>query len=272
MATTLVGAAGAHSTNSKVDQGCALVTGASRGIGAAVARTLAGDGWHVGVNYRTDRSGAEALAAEIRRAGGSAGPIEADVTDVGQVDSLFAHLEASHGPVLVLVNNAGTRADQLFPTMGEEDWLDLIETNLTAVYRTMRRAVMSMVRARFGRIVNISSIIGQRSLPGQANYAAAKAGLDGLTRNVAIEVARRWIPVYAVAPGLVDTDLTRDLEQLKQAATRAIIPARRAGTPAEVAACVRFLASDEASYITGSTLTVDGGLAASLFPLPRGQG
>lgn len=260
MATTLVGAAGAHSTNSKVDQGCALVTGASRGIGAAVARTLAGDGWHVGVNYRTDRSGAEALAAEIRRAGGSAGPIEADVTDVGQVDSLFAHLEASHGPVLVLVNNAGTRADQLFPTMGEEDWLDLIETNLTAVYRTMRRAVMSMVRARFGRIVNISSIIGQRSLPGQANYAAAKAGLIGLSLSVAREVANRGITVNVIAPGYVPSRLTDAMSDEAKQGILGAIPAGRMGTAEEVAAAVRYFTSELAGYVTGQVLAVDGGM------------
>lgn len=249
--------------------GCALVTGASRGIGAAIARGLAADGWAVGVNYRSDSDGAEEVVRQLEQAGGEALSLQADICDRDAADALFPPLEERFGPVLVLVNNAGTRADGLFAAMGDEEWEATLATNLTGPYRTMRRAVLPMARARFGRIVNVSSIIGHRPLPGLANYAATKAALDGLTRAVAIEVARRGVTVNAVAPGVVDTELTSDIPELKQSATRSTIPLRRAGTPEDVAACVRFLACEEAGYVTGATLVVDGGLSASLFPLPR---
>jgi 3-oxoacyl-[acyl-carrier protein] reductase len=161
------------------------------------------------------------------------------------------------GPVLVLVNNAGTRADALSPQLDDEDWETVIETNLSAAFRATRRALRPMLRARFGRIVNVASIVGPRANAGQANYAASKAGLIGLTRTVAVEVARKGVTVNAVAPGFVETRLTEGVDGLADE-----IPARRVGTPEEVAACVRFLASSEASYVTGTTLTVDGGLSA----------
>ena len=238
--------------------GCAIVTGASRGIGAAIARALAADGWIVGVNYRADAEGANALAREIEAAGGAAVPLVGDVCDTGALDTAFAAMEAEHGPVLVLVNNAGVRADGLAPQLDDDAWARVVDTNLSAAFRATRRALGPMLRARFGRIVNVASIVGPRANAGQANYAAAKAGLIGMTRTVAVEVARRGITVNAVAPGLVDTRLTEGVngDALGQ------IPARRAGTPDEVAACVRFLVSDAASYVTGTTLTVDGGLSA----------
>jgi 3-oxoacyl-[acyl-carrier protein] reductase len=246
-----------------------LVTGASRGIGAATARALAADGWPVGVGFRADARGAGETAESIARSGGVAVPVCGDVSRKEDVEHVFEELEQRFGAVLVLVNNAGTRSDQLFTAMTDEDWEHTLATNLTGAYRTMRRAVMPMVRARFGRIVNVSSIIAHRPLPGLSNYSASKAALEALTRTVAIEVARRGVTVNAIAPGVVDTELTSDLAQLKQEATGTIIPSRRAGTPEDVAGLVRFLASDEAAYMTGATLVIDGGLESSLFPLPR---
>jgi 3-oxoacyl-[acyl-carrier protein] reductase len=239
-------------------EGCAIVTGAARGIGAATARALAADGWAVGVNYRSDADSAERLADEIRAAGGSAVAIAGDVCDPEELEGVFAAMEAEHGPVLVLVNNAGIRADGLTPQLDDEAWASVVETNLSAAFRATRRALRPMLRARFGRIINVASVVGPRANAGQANYAAAKAGLIGMTRTVAVEVARRGITVNAIAPGFVETRFTEDVngDALGE------IPARRAGTPEEVAACVRFLASDAASYVTGTTLTVDGGLSA----------
>jgi 3-oxoacyl-[acyl-carrier protein] reductase len=238
--------------------GCALVTGASRGIGAAVARGLAADGWPVGINSRSDRVGAERVAAEIEAAGGSAIPIAADVGEIGSAESMFKELEERFGPVLVLVNNAGVRADALSPQIEDDDWQRVIDTNLSGAFWTTRRALKAMLRARFGRIVNVASVVGPRANAGQANYAASKAGLIGFTKTVAVEVARRGVTVNAVAPGFVDTDLTADLPREVLDA----VPARRSGTPDEVAACVRFLAGEEAGYVTGTTLTVDGGMSA----------
>jgi 3-oxoacyl-[acyl-carrier protein] reductase len=239
-------------------EGSALVTGASRGIGAAVAMALAQDGWPVGVNYRRDSEGAERVVAEIESNGGTATTAQGDVVDPATPDSVCAALEERFGPVLVLVNNAGVRADGLAPQIGDEDWSRVLETNLSGAFRLTRRALRAMLRARFGRVVNMASIVGPRANPGQANYAASKAGLIGFTKTVAAEVARRGVTVNAVAPGLVETELTDDVaDELVKA-----VPARRAATPEEVAACVRFLASDEAGYVTGTTLTVDGGLSA----------
>ena len=239
--------------------GCALVTGGSRGIGAAAARALAAEGWAVGVNYRSDADGAREVVASIERDGGQAVPVEADVSDPEAVASAFSELEERFERVSVLVNNAGIRADGLSPSLRDADWTSVIDTNLSAAFYTSRRAVPKMVRARFGRIVNVASIVGPVvANPGQANYAAAKAGLVGLTRTVAREVAHRGVTVNAVAPGFVETQMTEDLDSSFLSA----VPARRAGSPDEIAACIRFLASDEAAYVTGTTLTVDGGMTA----------
>ena len=240
-------------------QGSALVTGASRGIGASIARALANDGWPVGVNYRQDAEGAEAVVKEITDAGGRAVAVKGDVADPATADALFERLEEEFGPVLVLVNNAGVRADGLAPMIDDDDWQTVIDTNLSAAFRLTRRALRPMIRNRFGRVVNIASIVGAvRGNAGQANYAASKAGLVAMTRTVAAEVARRGVTVNAVAPGLIETDMTEGIG----ANLLEHVPARRAGTPDDVAECVRFLASDGAAYVTGVCLTVDGGLTA----------
>ena len=235
----------------------ALVTGASKGIGAAIARALAADGWHVAVNYRSDVEGAKATVAAIEQAGGRAVALQGDVAD-GAPDELFERAEAELGPVLALVNNAGVTADGLAVQLGDDDWDRVIGTNLTAAFRLTRRAVRPMIRARYGRIVNVASVVGPRANAGQANYAAAKAGLIGMTKTVAAEVARRGVTVNAVAPGFIQTDMTKDLPE----AVVEHIPARRVGAPDDVGAAVRFLASDDAGYVTGSTLFVDGGMSA----------
>jgi 3-oxoacyl-[acyl-carrier protein] reductase len=237
---------------------CALVTGAAGGIGAAIARGLADDGWPVGVNYRSDSDGADRVAAEITEAGGQAVTLHGDLCAEGTTEDLFSALEERFGPVLVLVNNAGVRADGLSPQLADEQWARVIETNLSAAFRTTRRALRPMLKARFGRVINVASVVGLRANAGQANYAASKAGLIGFTKTVAVEVARRGVTVNAVAPGFVETRLTEGVGNGLVDA----IPARRVGTPEEIAACVRFLASDQASYVTGTTLTVDGGLTA----------
>jgi 3-oxoacyl-[acyl-carrier protein] reductase len=240
-------------------EGCALVTGASRGIGAAIARALAADGWPVGVNYRSDKDAADKVGAEIESDGGKAVALGADVADPGAADELFKSVESHFdAPVLVLVNNAGIARDDLTPSLDDDQWSAVIDTDLTAAFRLTRRALKSMMRARSGRIVNISSVVALRANPGQSNYAAAKAGLIAFTKTAAVEVARRGVTVNAVAPGWIETEMTAGVsDDLLKA-----VPARRAGKPEEVAACVRFLVSEEAGYVTGAVLSVDGGLAA----------
>jgi 3-oxoacyl-[acyl-carrier protein] reductase len=234
------------------------VTGASRGIGAAIAKALAAEGWPVGVNYRSDAAAADAVVSAIEDSGGRALALPADVSDPGAAGELFARVEEELGPVLVLVNNAGVRADNLSPAMDDDEWQRVMDTNLSAAFRMTRRALRTMIRTRWGRVVNVASVAGQRAAPGQANYATAKAGLVAFTKTVAAEVARRSVTVNAVAPGFVHTDMTEGLdERLLE-----LVPAQRMGTPEEVAACVRFLASEEAGYVTGAVLTVDGGLTA----------
>ena len=240
------------------DGAVALVTGASKGIGSAIARALAADGWAVAVNYRSDEAGANETVKAIEEAGGKAAALGGDVAN-GAPDALFAEAEeALGGPVLALVNNAGVRADNLALQIEDEDWDTVLNTNLSAAFRLTKRSLRPMLKARYGRIVNIASVVGPRANAGQANYAAAKAGLIGLTKTVSHEVARRGITVNAVAPGFIETDMTKDLI----ADVVKAIPARRAGQPEEVAAAVRFLASDDAAYVTGTTLFVDGGMSA----------
>jgi 3-oxoacyl-[acyl-carrier protein] reductase len=247
--------------------GCALVTGSSRGIGAATARALAADGWSVAVNYSRDREGAESIAGSIEDSGGTALVVGADVTDAGATDEMLARVGDELGPPLVLVNNAGMTADNLSMRLSDEDWGRVLDVNLTAAFRLTREAIGPMMRQRFGRVINVSSVVGLRANPGQANYAASKAGLIAFTRTVAVEVARRGVTVNAVAPGLIETHLTRDFttngdEGNGSSALLEAIPARRTGSPEEVAACIRFLASEEAAYVTGAVLPVDGGMSA----------
>lgn len=238
-------------------EGVALVTGSSRGIGAATALMLAADGWPVRVNYRADEAGAKEVVAQIEAAGGTATLWQGDIADADDIVRMTA--PGDDGPVLVLVNNAGVRMDNLSPQLEDDQWQTVIDINLTATFRATRAVLPKMMRARFGRVINVASVAGIRANPGQANYSASKAGVIGFTKTVAAEVARRGVTVNAVAPGLIETAFTEDVMEGDMAKA---IPARRVGTPEEVAACIRFLASAQASYVTGTTLTVDGGLSA----------
>jgi 3-oxoacyl-[acyl-carrier protein] reductase len=247
-----------HRLVARPDNATALVTGASKGIGAAIAKALAADGWHVAVNYRSDEDGANATVKAIEDAGGKAVALHADVTN-GAPDELFKQAEEQlGGPVLALVNNAGVTADGLAIQLDDDAWDRVIGTNLTAAFRLTRRAMRPMIKARYGRIINVASVVGPRANAGQSNYAAAKAGLIGMTKTVAAEVARRGVTVNAVAPGFIETEMTKDIPD----AVIEAIPARRVGAPDDVAAAVRFLASDDAAYVTGTTLYVDGGMSA----------
>jgi 3-oxoacyl-[acyl-carrier protein] reductase len=238
---------------------CALVTGGSRGIGAAIAHALAADGWPVAVNYRNSAQEAASTVAAIEQRGGRAVAIAGDVADPAVTATLLdGAAEALGGPVLALVNNAGVRADGLALSLSDEDWRVVLDTNLGATYRLTRAALRAMIRARFGRVISIASVVGPRANAGQANYAASKAAVIAFTKTAAVEVARRGVTINAVAPGLIATDMTQDIPE----AFREKVPAGRAGTPEEVAAAVAFLASDRAAYITGSTVYVDGGLSA----------
>jgi 3-oxoacyl-[acyl-carrier protein] reductase len=258
--------AGAEAREAPQAVGCVLVTGASRGIGAATARALAADDWTVGINFRSDRDGAESVAGSIADDGGSAMALEADVADGVAADEMLARLTDEHGPVLVLVNNAGLTADNLSMRLSDQEWSRVLDVNLTGAFRLTRGVLGPMMRQRFGRVVNVSSVVALRANPGQANYAASKAGLIAFTRTVAAEVARRGVTVNAVAPGLIETELTRDFTENASGngsgSLLDAIPARRPGSPEEVAACIRFLASDEAAYVTGAVLPIDGGMSA----------
>lgn len=251
----------------KQQLGCALVTGASRGIGAATAKVLAADGWSVAVNYSRDREGAESIASSIEDGGGTALAVGADVSDSAATDEMVTEVGERLGPVLVLINNAGITADNLSMRLSDEDWSRVLDVNLTAAFRLTRAAIGPMMRQRFGRVINVSSVVGLRANPGQANYAASKAGLIAFTRTVAVEVARRGVTVNAVAPGLIATHLTREFtsdgsDSNGSGGLLDAIPARRTGSPEDVAACIRFLASEQASYVTGAVLPVDGGMSA----------
>lgn len=239
----------------------ALVTGASRGIGRAIAMRLAGDGFAVAVNYATNTELADDVVAAIGDAGGSALAVRGNMADVDDVTATFARVEHDLGPVSVLVNNAGITDDGLILRMDLEQWNRVISTNLTSAYLCTKAALRGMVRARYGRIITISSVSGISGNPGQANYAASKAGLIGLTKSVAKEVGSRGITVNAVAPGFIDTDMTEALGEAVTSRAVEQISLGRLGRPEEVASVVGYLASDGASYITGQTIVVDGGLA-----------
>ena len=236
----------------------ALVTGASRGIGRAIARQLAAQGARVVAAARTDH--ARGVADEIGQAGGQAEAIALDVTEDHAADAALAGVLERHGRIDILVNNAGIARDQLLLRLKREDWNAVLDTNLTAAFALTQAALKPMIRQRRGRIISISSVVGQAGNAGQANYAASKAGLIGFTKAVALEVASRGITANVVAPGLVETDMTREIAEQARAQWEAKIPLRRLGTPQDIAAAVCFLASDEASYITGQVLAVNGGM------------
>jgi 3-oxoacyl-[acyl-carrier protein] reductase len=236
---------------------CALVTGASGGIGAAVARALHGAGATVGLSG-TREAPLAALAADL---GARAHLLPCDLSDPEAVGGLIGRAAEAMGAVDILVNNAGITRDALFMRMSDEDWAAVIEVNLTATMRLCRGAVRGMMKARWGRIINISSVVGATGNPGQANYAAAKAGMVGMTKSIAHEVASRGITANCVAPGFITTAMTDKLTEAQKAAILGAVPAGRMGTPEEIAAAVLYLASPEAGYVTGATLHVNGGMA-----------
>jgi 3-oxoacyl-[acyl-carrier protein] reductase len=236
----------------------ALVTGASRGIGRAIAQTLAKQGATVVAAARGEN--ARAVADEITATGGRAEFATVDVTAPASAEQAVGGVVARHGRIDILVNNAGITRDQLMLRMKLEDWDAVIATNLTAAFALTQAALKHMIRQRSGRIVSISSVVGQGGNPGQANYAASKAGLIGFSKAVALEVASRGITVNVVAPGLIETDMTRAITEEARGEWQHRIPLKRLGTPEDVAAAVCFLASKEASYITGQVLAVNGGM------------
>jgi 3-oxoacyl-[acyl-carrier protein] reductase len=236
----------------------ALVTGASRGIGRAIARRLAARGAVVVAAARENH--AAAVAAEIVQDGGQAESVSLDVTDAAAVAGAVADLVERRGRIDILVNNAGITKDQLMLRMKREDWDAVLSTNLTAAFSCTQAVLKSMIKQRSGRVINVTSVVGQAGNAGQANYAASKAGLIGFTKALALEVSSRNITVNAVAPGLIDTDMTRALSTGTHDEWADRIPLKRLGTPDDVAAAVAFLASDEAAYITGHVLAVNGGM------------
>jgi 3-oxoacyl-[acyl-carrier protein] reductase len=231
------------------------VTGGSRGIGAAISRELGRAGARVAVNYRSGTDAAETVATEI---GGVA--VQADVSDPEQVQELVERVEAELGEIDILVNNAGVTRDTLIARMSDEDWETVIQTNLSGPFNTSRAVARKMMRRRSGAIVNLTSVVGLHGNPGQANYAASKAGIIGLTKALARELGPRGVRVNAVAPGYIDTELTSVLSEEIRGTILGATPLGRLGEPEDVAGAVRFLCSDEARFVTGEVLLVDGGL------------
>lgn len=238
----------------------ALVTGASRGIGRAVALALGRSGARVVVNYRGQQQAADAVVAEIEASGGAAVAVQADVAESADSERLLKTTLDTYGQLHILVNNAGITRDNLLLRMKDDEWDAVMATNLRGTYLLTKAALRPMMKARWGRIISITSVVGLTGNAGQANYAAAKAGLIGFTKSVAREMASRGITANAVAPGYIETDITKDLsDDIKAAAVNAI-PLGRMGQPDDIANVIVFLASDAAAYVTGQTIAVDGGM------------
>lgn len=237
----------------------ALVTGASRGIGHEVARAL-GSAGAVVVGTATTEGGAERISASLGEAGITGRGAVLNVTDAAMVDALVADLSANEGPPTILVNNAGITRDNLLMRMKEDEWQDIIDTNLSSIFRTSKAVLRGMMKARHGRIINIASVVGVMGNAGQSNYAAAKAGIIGFSKSLAREVGSRGITVNTIAPGFIDTDMTRAMSDDQRDALLAQVPLNRLGRPEDIGAAVVFLASPGAAYITGETLHVNGGM------------
>ncbi len=237
----------------------AWVTGASRGIGKAIALALAKEGATV-IGTATSEPGAQAISAYLQEAGASGCGMVLDVAQPEAIEAVNKQIAEQWGSVSILVNNAGITRDNLLMRMKDEEWDSIIATNLSSVYRMSKTVLRAMTKARRGRIINIGSVVGSTGNPGQANYAAAKAGLLGFTKSLAREVGSRGITVNAVAPGFIETDMTRDLPEAQKQALQSQIPLARLGQPEEIAAAVVFLASPGAAYISGETLHVNGGM------------
>ncbi len=244
----------------RLDERVALVTGGSRGIGRAIAQSLATTGATVVVNYRGNQAAADETVASIEAAGGKAVAIQADVANAEDVERLFKEVSERFGRIDILVNNAGITRDTLMLRMKDDDWDAVMDTNLRGLFLCTRAALRPMTRARWGRIINITSVVGLMGNAGQANYAAAKAGIIGFSKSVAREIGSRSITVNAVAPGFIDTELTAVLGPDTREALIKQIPLGRLGTPEDVASLVTFLASEQAAYITGQTFNTDGGM------------
>jgi 3-oxoacyl-[acyl-carrier protein] reductase len=242
-----------------LDGEIALVTGASRGIGQAIARELGQRGATV-IGTATTEAGAEAITRDLRERGFKGRVLRLNVTDPASVEATVKAVTQEFGPPGILVNNAGIARDNLLLRMKDEEWATILDTNLTSVYRLSKAVLRGMMKAQRGRIISITSVVGATGNPGQANYAAAKAGIIGFTKSLAREIGSRNITVNAVAPGAIATDMTRDLPEAQRQALLAGIPLQRLGEPQDIANAVAFLASPEAAYITGETLHVNGGM------------